>query len=544
MPKIHLFPSPYPEPQPPSDWPPLDIFHYAFIDETPRIGLEVFPATVATFAQDVSERLAVEAEAIAVMALVALAGAAHDAYAIQPTNDADWREHPRLWGAMVAESGLNKSPVLAAIIKPHQQIDQAWQTENAREIARYGRNHGIWKRAHEIWERKAAEEKVKKENKAGKAPEEPTKPAERQLIVEDTTVEALIDIIHDNPRSPIIVCDELTALFGSFDAYRENKTGKDRAAYLRLFNGGPYSYRRVKRGRISVPNWAASIIGMIPPDPMRQITSKLSTDGLLQRFLAIRALGTGTAKADRSADAAALAGYHNLVRTLSTMQPDQTRAKDINPILLSKEAHRCRRYLTDQIEAMLWLPAVKADPSYAAHLNKLPGIFARVLLLCHIIEEVTRGARQPGPEVAPDLAERICRLFLNYLIPHAQWFYRHIVAPKAATTDLVNFIAGTILTKSMATVSCRDIYKAKHSTTEMLPEIKTAMLSLGAFNWLRPHEAEDPWHPTRWTVNPLVHDRFKDAAEKERQRRQEGADRMQAAGLTLGIKTPAENENP
>jgi hypothetical protein len=220
------------------------------------------------------------------------------------------------------------------------------------------------------------------------------------------------------------------------------------------------------------------------------------------------------------------------------MRPDQ----DINPILLSKEAHRWRRHFTDQIEAMLWLPAVNADPSYAAHLNKLPGIFARVLLLCHIIEEVARGARQPGPEVAPDLAERITRLFLSYLIPQAQWFYRHIVAPKAANTDLVTFIAGTILAKSMATVSCRDIYKAKHSTTEMLPEIKTAMLSLGAFNWVRPHEDEDLWHPTRWTVNPLVHTRFKDIAEKERQHRAEAAQRMRAAGLTLGLDLPSDDE--
>jgi hypothetical protein len=96
----------------------------------------------------------------------------------------------------------------------------------------------------------------------------------------------------------------------------------------------------------------------------------------------------------------------------------------------------------------------------------------------------------------------------------------------------------------MATISCRDIYKAKHSTAEMLPEIKTAMLSLGAFNWVRPREDEDRWQPTRWTVNPLVHTRFKAIAEKARQRRQEVADRMQAAGLTLGINIPPEDENP
>jgi hypothetical protein len=96
----------------------------------------------------------------------------------------------------------------------------------------------------------------------------------------------------------------------------------------------------------------------------------------------------------------------------------------------------------------------------------------------------------------------------------------------------------------LASISCLDIYKARHSTTEMLPEIKTAMLSLGAFNWVRPHEEEDRWHPTRWTVNPLVHTRFTAIADRERQRRQMVADRMRAAGLTLGIKIPAEDENP
>ena len=76
----------------------------------------------------------------------------------------------------------------------------------------------------------------------------------------------------------------------------------------------------------------------------------------------------------------------------------------------------------------------------------------------------------------------------------------------------------------------------------MLPEIKTAMLSLGAFNWVRPHEDEDLWHPTRWTVNPLVHTRFKDIAEKERQHRAEAAQRMRAAGLTLGLDLPSDDE--
>jgi hypothetical protein len=355
----------------------------------------------------------------------------------------------------------------------------------------------------------------------------------RRLIVTDTTVEALARILRDNPRGVLITHDELSAWFGSFDAYRENKEGKDRPLWLQSWNGGRLHIDRVNQ-HITVPNWGASIIGVIPPGPMQRIASKLSDDGLLQRFVIVRARGTGE-KVDRAADARALADYRTLVARLVTMKPYE----DMGPFTLSEEAHTHRRRVQRHVADLLLLPAVQADRALASHLMKIDGLFARVLLLYHMVDAATRQEPQPELVVQGDLAAQVARLFIKFLLPHCIWFFRHVVGQRKGD-DLVQFIANHILVKRLAVVTAREIYRARNSTTAMTPEIETAMRALEAFQWVTPADGQSEFHPTRWNVTPAVHTRFAERALVERRRRAEAAAKMREAGLRLGIAIEAE----
>ncbi len=58
----------------------------------------------------------------------------------------------------------------------------------------------------------------------------------RRRVVGGFTLEALTNVLEDNPCGVLIHQDELTQLIGSFDAYKSNK-GSDRPQMLTLFDG-------------------------------------------------------------------------------------------------------------------------------------------------------------------------------------------------------------------------------------------------------------------------------------------------------------------
>ena len=110
------------------------------------------------------------------------------------------------------------------------------------------------------------------------------------VIVEDTTTEALRDTLRDNERGVIAVYEELDSWIGSHDAYRAGSS-KDRAEWLRLYDGGPHTVDRatgsVKQRHVFVPNWGASILGATTYAALRRHAKNLPPDGLLQRFLVV-----------------------------------------------------------------------------------------------------------------------------------------------------------------------------------------------------------------------------------------------------------------
>ena len=78
----------------------------------------------------------------------------------------------------------------------------------------------------------------------------------------------------------------MSEFFANLDRYRAGgKGGGDRGAYLRLYNGGPYSIDRIGRGSFTVPNWSACFLGGMQPGPIQNIAKNATEDGLLQRFL-------------------------------------------------------------------------------------------------------------------------------------------------------------------------------------------------------------------------------------------------------------------
>lgn len=140
----------------------------------------------------------------------------------------------------------------------------------------------------EEWRRETREWEVEKREaqKAGEpAPEEPAVPSMGRCVASDTTVEALVSILEDNPRGLLIHRDELAGWVRSMDQYKGGR-GSDRQHWLNLWSTDEVIVDR--KSRIGEPVILAkpfvSLFGGIQPSMFGELGAG-TEDGLMDRFL-------------------------------------------------------------------------------------------------------------------------------------------------------------------------------------------------------------------------------------------------------------------
>jgi hypothetical protein len=320
----------------------------------------------------------------------------------------------------------------------------------------------------------------------------------------------------------MIELDEIMELFGGFDAYKANGVKKDRSATLRLWNGGYQAIDRVRTTDepIYVPNWGATIIGGIQHTKLDPIGPKLVDDGLLQRFLIVP-IQQAEKEADRLPDAVMVERYSQLVESLIEFNP-------VEPVVihLSEPAHLYRDRIEDLIRALECLPAL--SEGFRTHAGKLGAIFARLVLILHVIE------RAPLDEegfnlIEENTAQRAYDLMVKFLIPHAVRQYARISANGGdERNEDARWLAGHILARSVEKVNVRVCQNAHRGFKK---DQKRATKAIGIL-------IEAKWIGTDGTVNPLVHEMFAERAAAERQTRDARIDRIRRSEAVVKRNYP------
>lgn len=496
-----------------SEWPePVDFL----ADEpggVPKLEARHVPPAIYAFSTDTAERMGVDPTSVAVAALVAAASVVSDEFEIQPKRqDYTWTEQPRIWGAIVGDPSILKTPVISAATKPIDKLE-------AEARQRYQQRMREWKD-------KAAEAK-----QAGTAA--PDQPKLERFMVEGTTTEALSEVLRDDDEAKMsapagkLLCrhDEMSEFFGSLDRYKSGgKGGADRGAYLRLYNGGRYTIDRIGRGSFAVPNWSACFLGGIQPGPIQRIARESAEDGLLQRLIYVvpehQASGT-----DRAPDHDAVSRYGALFPALVSLHPvARIDGGNPQPHKFAEAAHEHREAINNLAAALAAMPDVSNRMKSA--LGKWPGLFARLCLLFHLIDTADARA-QRGPEdwsamVTGQTAQRVAEFMREILLPHLR--RADAVMFSTDQTGHARWIAGFILAKRLDRVTTRDITRAYGALRppEAKAELAATMDSLVAVGWLEPEMPDNPAKPVfSWLVNPRVHQSFADRAEKEARRRAE-----------------------
>ncbi len=483
---------------------PLDVFG---IQPPPAMPMDVLPPCIVEYVQDQADLTGCDPGIIALGAMVAAAACITDGIRLQPKrHDPTWTESARLWVAFVGDPSTKKSPAISKAVRHAKRIDHNMAEENGKAI-------GDWKWQHDSWK------EAKKADKSNPAPE-PKPPAVQRLVVEDITVEALTEVLKDNPRGVLTLKDELTGWFAGMDAYKGAAKGAsmDRAHWLEAYNGGRRAIDRVTRGAVVVPNWSTCIIGGIQPDMIRRIASSMGNDGLLQRFIVFCAR-PAQLDADRRPDMDAMARFGELFDHLIRLQEAPQH------VMLSEAAHQSRervaRYAKRLIDAI--------DHAHIqAWLGKWDGLYARLLLLYHCLEAYEHSRHPVGVEVSGEAALQVERLMCGVLLPHALHFYSEVLDANDRQEN-IRQLARLLLAKKLERLSKRDIavhWKASRKLEWW--ETRAVIDSLCTLGWMEPDAAaiDSDGKPRLWHVNPAIHEAFSRQAVRETERRRDAVEAL------------------
>jgi hypothetical protein len=189
-----------------------------------------------------------------------------------------WQEPGVLWLMMVAAPSAGKSPALIASRRLLRKIDAKIKYQNLTQDLKY--NHDRLR----LEEATVAHKKAVKEKKTpAPLPPKPQKPPHLQLVVGNTTIEALAAALSANPRGLIAIHDELSSLLLNLNRY---SGGNDRPLYIEAWAAAPWTINRKNLDKpIEIPRAAVTMLGGMQPEKLREFFDDQADDGLAARFL-------------------------------------------------------------------------------------------------------------------------------------------------------------------------------------------------------------------------------------------------------------------
>jgi putative DNA primase/helicase len=254
----------------------------------PQFDLAYLPDAIAPWVADIADRMQCPLEYVAVPAIVALGAALGRKVAIRPQRRTDWLETPNLWGCVVGRPGAMKSPAATEALKPLVRLETNARTEYEASLKAFSKEDALAKiRKDEAG--KAARAAIKSGGDALAAfdIEEPEEPKAKRFLVNDTSYEALGEILADNPNGVLAFRDELVSLLKTLDREEYAAT---RGFFLTAWNGtSGYTFDRIVRGRKHIEAACLSLLGGTQPGRIaeymrRAVSGGAGDDGLIQRF--------------------------------------------------------------------------------------------------------------------------------------------------------------------------------------------------------------------------------------------------------------------
>ena len=364
---------------------------------------------IAGLCRESAEAKNIEPVYVGINAIAAVTSVIGSAYKIE-LKERDWYEPAILWTCLVAESGSGKSPGLDSATEPlrtlQSEADREYDTKSevyTTEKREYDLDYDDWK-------------KQRKRNPMTLPPVLPFTPKMETFLVDDATLEAIAEVLENNPFGILLVKDELAGWLKSFDCYRSSGSGKDLPAWLSIHGGRMFRINR-KTGKpmIHSNNPAVSVCGGVQPMVLQRIVNEnedFFDSGLTARILFAMPPDKPAYWTEATTSDAALMNYEHIFRTLYRLRSTENAPTPEKPLIvrLSTEAKDLwvRFYNSNVGERML------LDGDMKASWAKFASYVGRLALVFHVVERIEDGG--PMEELPGETMQRAIRLVM--------WFKR------------------------------------------------------------------------------------------------------------------------
>ena len=233
-------------------------------------GLTLLPKQLDTPLRRIAGELNLPVEAYYLVLLCVAAGLIPSQTRLMIDPRRRFRVPPILWGGLVGETGSGKSHIIYTLTEPLEDLQTEYHIRYQHQLENY----------------KAALREYERKRKSEDAGDPPERPVPVDLYASDYTMEAISQILSQQPdRGLLVATDELATFLESMDAYRGGR-GADRARWLSLYNGPALKVNRKTSDQIHVRYTSVSVIGGIQPSVLQNFwrEDKTSGDGFWSRF--------------------------------------------------------------------------------------------------------------------------------------------------------------------------------------------------------------------------------------------------------------------
>ena len=456
--------------QPEAGWPEMDV---SILEEkrgaVPPFPLDLLAQPWRDWVSDTASSAGAPTDYVVQAVLAALAGLRGAGMAVRITPV--WSEPLVLWQAVVGEPSSGKSSALASMRRLLGSIEAE-------------------RRVHDDVQREAHAERVKEDGSCDVF-------VQSQVVVVDTALETIAEIVSGNPRGVILWCDEPAWLAELGEARYD---GSDRARWLEAWNAGSVTLkRRTDKRSLHLERFPVSILATTPPDRLKEVLEE-GDDGPAARFLYVWPgpqpycpLANGRIAQDDDA-LKMLRRISRLVRT-----PD-------DPLVLPFDQRGVEAF--DGFLAGLHADRRKTEGLEAALLGKGRSTVARLAGALELLAWSANDAPGLPGHIGREQVEAAAALWTNYFRPHACAVFGRVMP--TTSEDRVRRVARWLKGSGATVISREDIRCRALGRTINAEGAQQVLYRLDVLGFVRPDRADDqagPGRPARrWQVNPALAD--------------------------------------
>jgi len=461
------------------------------------------PEAIAPWVMDIAERMQCPPDFVGIPAMIALGSVIGRRLGVRPQRKTDWIEVPNLWGCIVGRPGLMKSPAMSEALKPLHRLEADARKEN--EAA--AKDFAIASETFKLQKDEAAK-KVRTAIRNGDANaahflelDQPEAPKARRYVVNDTTYEALGEVLADNPNGTLAYRDELVSLLKTLDS---EEYAPARGFFLSAWSGTMgYSFDRITRGRTHIEAACLSLLGSTQPGRLAEYMRRANAggagdDGLIQRFglLVWPDHSSEWREVDRYPDSAARTAAWGTFERLDKMDPDAIGAErdsfESLPFLhFDADAQGVFAEWRSDLEARL--RAGDLSPALESHFAKYRKLVPALALINHLADGGADGISENSILRALALA--------GYLETQAKRAYS---AGSEIETSAAKAILARIRKGDLSDgFTGRDVHRPRWSNLSDHDHVQAGLDLLADLDWLFAAKRETGGRPSiAYRINP------------------------------------------